>query len=123
MSAGDPPPKAIVATFWKTKAGGNEPVRVWLRSLAAQERKGIGSDIMRVEMKWPGVRMPLVRPLKHGLWEVRSNLRNRIGRVIFGVDGGKMVLLHGFVKKTQKTPQEDLDLAKERWDEWKKARK
>lgn len=78
---------------------------------------------MRVEMEWPKVRMPLVKPLKHGLWEVRCNLQDRIGRVIFGVEGGKMVLLHGFIKKTQQTPKGDLDLAKDRWSQWKKAGK
>ena len=48
-------------------------------------------------------------------WEVRSNLdRGRIARVIFCVHDGQMVLLHGFMKKTQKTPKGDLDLATKR---------
>jgi phage-related protein len=48
------------------------------------------------------------------LWEVRSRLGDRIARVIFYVDGQTMVLLHGFIKKTQKTPRHELDLAMKR---------
>lgn len=52
--------------------------------------------------------------MKNGLFEVRTNLGNRIARVLFCIAGGHMVLLHGFIKKTQKTPQSDLNLALER---------
>ena len=59
--------------------------------------------------------MPYCRPLGHGLWEVRSDLTDgKIGRVIFSIMGGEMVLLHGFVKKTQKTPAQEIDLALKR---------
>ena len=59
--------------------------------------------------------MPYCRPLEDGLWEVRSALsHNRIGRVIFSIIGGEMVLLHGFVKKTRKTPPHDIGLAQKR---------
>jgi len=71
----------------------------------------LGEDIKDVEFSWP-IGMPLVRALGGGLWEVRSSLmRGRIGRVLFCVEGECMVLLHGFVKKTQKTPQRDIELA------------
>lgn len=74
----------------------------------------MGADIKDVEFSWP-VGLPLVRPLGHGLWEVRSSLTSgRIARVIFWIDDGEMFLLHGFIKKTQKTPQQDLDLALKR---------
>ena len=60
----------------------------------------------------------MCRPLGHGLWEVRSNLSgNRIARVIFCISQGRMVLLHGFVKKTQKIPNQDLVLARRRMKE------
>jgi len=67
---------------------------------------------MTVEFGWP-IGMPVCRPLGHGLYEVRTSLStNRIARVLFYVDtSGRMVLLHGFIKKTQKTPAEDLGLA------------
>jgi phage-related protein len=58
--------------------------------------------------------MPLVRKLEPGLWEVRSNLPSGIARVLFTVEGNTIVLLHGFVKKSQKTPLEELQLARER---------
>jgi phage-related protein len=105
--------KRLPARFYRT-SGGREPVRDWLRALPLTDRKRIGEDIKDVEFSWP-VGLPLVRPLGRGLWEVRSSLANgRIARVIFCVDHGEMFLLHGFIKKTQKTPQQDLDLALKR---------
>jgi phage-related protein len=57
------------------------------------------------------VGMPVVRKLDIGIWEVRSTLRNRIARILFTVEGSKMVLLHGFIKKAKKTIKSDLDTA------------
>jgi len=89
-------------------------VREWLKELEPEARKAIGEDIKDVEFSWP-VGMPLVRPLGRELWEVRSSLpRGRIARVLFCVEQGSMVLLHGFIKKTQKTPQHEIDLALKR---------
>ena len=86
-------------------------MREWLKKLETEDRKIIGEDIKDVEFAWP-IGMPLVRSLGDGLWEVRSNLTSgKIARVIFTEEQGSMVLLHGFIKKTQKTPQQDLDLA------------
>jgi phage-related protein len=73
----------------------------------------IGQDIKTVQFGWP-LGMPVVRKLDKGLWEVRSRLPDRIARVIFTTGESRMVLLHGFIKKAQKTPQEDLKLAKTR---------
>lgn len=95
--------------FFLTDAGG-EPVRDWLKSLSAQDRKTIGEDIKTVQFGWP-LGMPLVRKMSKDLWEVRIHLENRIARVLFTVIDGMMVLLHGFIKKSQATPQADLDLA------------
>jgi phage-related protein len=58
--------------------------------------------------------MPLIRKLEGDLWEVRSTVRDREVRVIFTVNGGTMVLLHGFIKKARQTPLEDLQLARRR---------
>jgi len=78
------------------------------------DRNIIGQDLMRVQFRWP-VGMPLCRPLGDGLWEVRSALSsNRIARVFFCFTEGRLVALHGIIKKTQKTPQDDLDLARKR---------
>ena len=105
--------KRVPAIFFRTEAGG-EPVREWLKGLPSPEdRKRIGEDIKTVEFGWP-VGMPVSRPLGDGIYEVRTNLvQNRIARVLFYIDKkGRMVLLHGFIKKTPKTPDEDLELAR-----------
>jgi phage-related protein len=89
-------------------------VRDWLKGLPSPEdRKRIGEDIKTVEFGWP-IGMPVCRPLGEGICEVRTSLtQNRIARVLFYIDmKGRMVLLHGFIKKTQRTPDEDLDLAR-----------
>jgi phage-related protein len=105
--------KRVPAIFFQTEAG-SEPVRDWLKSLPLPEdRKRIGEDIKTVEFGWP-LGMPVCRALGRGLYEVRSNLAgNRVARVLFYIDKkSRMVLLHGFIKKTPKTPDEDLELAR-----------
>ncbi len=105
--------KRLPARFYRLDSG-REPVREWLKELGPEDRRLIGEDIKDVEFSWP-IGMPLVRSLGDGLWEVRSNLTGgKIARVIFTVAPGAMVLLHGFVKKTQKTPKQDLTLALKR---------
>ena len=103
--------------FFYALASGQEPVRVWLKGLEEEDRRVLGEDIKDVEFSWP-IGMPLCRALGKGLWEVRSDLpRGRIARVLFCIHEGRMVLLHGFIKKTQKTPQSDLNLALKRKQE------
>ncbi len=105
--------KRVHAEFYKNKAG-NEPVRDWLLGLDKKDRVDIGTDIQTVEYGWP-IGMPTCRPMKDGLYEVRTDLsNNRISRVLFFFHSNKMVLLHGFIKKTQSTPKQDLNLAKAR---------
>jgi phage-related protein len=104
--------KRVPAVFFRTEAGG-EPVRGWLKSLSPDDRRRIGEDIKSVEFGWP-IGMPVCRPMGDSVHEVRTTLaQNRIARVLFYIDErGRMVLLHGFVKKTQKIPDDDLALAK-----------
>jgi phage-related protein len=105
--------KRIPARFYRTLAG-REPVREWLKKLPAEDRRILGEDIKDVEFAWP-LGLPLVRSLGRDLWEVRSSLaQGRIARVIFCVADGQMVLLNGFIKKTQKTPQQEIKLALKR---------
>ena len=109
--------KRIPAIFFRTETG-REPVREWLKGLPyLLDRKRIGEDIKTVEFGWP-VGMPVCRPLGRGMYEVRSQLtNNRIARVLFYVDRkSRMVLLHGFIKKTRSTPGEDLALARKNKD-------
>jgi phage-related protein len=109
--------KKLEVLFFRTDHG-NEPVREWLLSLAKEERKIIGDDVLKVQYCWP-IGKPLVGGLGNGLWEVRSRLGDRVARVMFFVEGRTMVLLHGFVKKTQKTPRYELDLALKRMNQLK----
>lgn len=89
-------------------------MREWLKGLDAADGRIIGEDIKDVEFSWP-IGMPLVRSLGRDLCEVRSNLpHGRMARVIFCVEADSLVLLHGFMKKTQKTPKQDIDLALKR---------
>ena len=108
--------KKLPAAFYQSPSG-KEPVRDWLLALDAKSRRIIGRDIATAEFGWP-LGMPLCRTLGGGLLEIRSNIAGkRIARVIFVVHAGHMVLLHGFVKKAQKTPRADLDLARQRGKE------
>ncbi len=102
--------KTLPASFYRS-ASGVEPVREWLRGMDPQDRRIIGEDIRTVEFGWP-IGMPVCRPLGRGLSEVRSSItKKRISRVLFCIHGDIMVLLHGFIKKTRKTPDEDLAIA------------
>ena len=105
--------KRVPAYFYRSDSG-REPVREWLKSLNPADRKIIGEDIKDVEYAWP-LGLPLVRSLGQDLWEVRSHLSgSRTARVIFCVNAGRLVLLHGFIKKSQKTPKNDMELARRR---------
>jgi phage-related protein len=102
--------------FYKS-SGGNEPVREWLKDLDEPDRHAIGQDLMRAQWRWP-VGMPLCRPMGNGLWEIRTDLpSNRIARVLVCLHKGRLVALHGFIKKSQKTPDDELALAKKRQKE------
>ena len=81
--------------------------------MAPDDRKIIGTDIKEVQFGWP-LGTPLVRKMAKDLWEVRSHLEGRLARVLFTVADSQMVLLHAFIKKSRKTPQPDLEIAKAR---------
>ncbi len=107
----------IELVFFETEAG-NQPVLEWLKDLPRDDRQAIGRDLMSVQWRWP-VGMPLCRNLGKGLWEVRSSLpSDRIARVIFCAHEGELVALHGFIKKSQKTPKDEIDLALKRKKEF-----
>jgi len=104
--------KRVPAIFFRTATGG-EPVREWLRAMDADDRRRIGEDLKTVEFGWP-VGMPTCRAMGDGLYEVRTQLDgNRIVRLLFYIDRRqRMVVLHGFIKKTRTTPAADLALAR-----------
>jgi phage-related protein len=107
--------KVLTVFFFQTSSG-NEPVRDWLKQRNPEEKKTIGEDIKAVEFLWP-IGYPQVRKLDKDLWELRTHLQIGICRVFFTVWKEKMVLLHSIIKKSQKTPSQDLELAKKRRDE------
>lgn len=108
-----PEPQKIPLIFFRTLAG-SEPVREWLKGLAEVERRAIGKDLLRAQWRWP-VGMPLCRPMGGGLWEVRTELpTNRTARVLLCLYREHLVALHGFIKKTRATLDEDMALARKR---------
>jgi phage-related protein len=104
--------KRVIVAFFQTEAGA-EPVRDWLKSLDKEDRAQIGDDLQTLEFGWP-IGMPMCRPLGQGLHELRTNLKDRIARVMFGIVEGKLIALHGFIKKSQATPASDMELARKR---------
>lgn len=114
--ANNPHPHKIPLIFFRTGTG-SEPMREWLKGLDGAERQAIGRDLLRAQWRWP-VGMPLCHPLGKGLWEVRTDLpSSRTARVLLCVYRGHLVALHGFIKKTRTTPNEDLALARKRQEE------
>jgi len=109
FDSGEPILKVV---FYRSRAG-SEPVREWLLSLNRANRKTIGQAVKTAQYGWP-LGMPLIRKLEPRLWEVRSLVTGGIARVVFTVNGSVMVLLHGFVKKSQKMPAADLKTAQQR---------
>ena len=110
---GDSASRKIELVFFRNEFG-SEPVRDWLREIGEADRRTIGKDLLRAQWRWP-VGMPLCRPMGKGLWEVRTDLQgNRTARVLICFYRGKLVALHGFIKKTRATPEGDLELARKR---------
>ena len=110
----------LFVKFFMTKSG-NEPVLEWLRKMERENKKLIGEDIKLIQFRWP-LGMPLVRKMEPDLWEARSRLEHgNISRVFFTVAGSQMILLHGFIKKSQKTPNKEIELARNRKNEWLKG--
>lgn len=112
------PETYLSVIFYKTDSG-NEPVREWLLGLTKTEKKIIGADIKTVQLGWP-IGMPLMRNLGTGLWEIRSFLKDKTSRVFVAIYEDNIVLLHGIIKKTGRTPTQDLALARKRLARFKK---
>ena len=106
------PNRPLPVVFYRSEKN-NEPVRDWLKGLPRDERKIIGENIKEIQFGWP-IGMPLVKKIEPELWEVRSRLYGRIARIILTVHDNTIILLHGFIKKSQKMPVSDKRLAKKR---------
>lgn len=106
----------IPVAFWRS-ASGHEPVREWLRDMDRRERAVIGDDLRMLQFGWP-IGMPLVRKLVDHIWELRSSLpSNREARLLFTANEAQLVILSGFIKKSQKTPAGEIELARKRLKE------
>jgi phage-related protein len=103
--------ETVLTVRFYISSAGKEPVRDWLKALPAETRKPIGQDIKTVQIGWP-LGMPLVRKIETSLWEIRSHVPDGIARVLFTTVGATMVLLHGFIKKSQTMPRADLLVAR-----------
>jgi phage-related protein len=107
----------LEVVFFKTDRG-NMPVKEWLNSLSKESKKIIGEDLRTAQFGFP-LGMPLVRFMEKNLWEIRSHLENGSGvRIFFTICQNYMILLHSFVKKSQKTPKKELTLARKRRDKF-----
>ncbi|RZI98073.1 MAG: type II toxin-antitoxin system RelE/ParE family toxin [Brevundimonas sp.] len=105
--------------FYRSSLG-RPIIKEWLRSFEKPDRAVLGVDLLTLQIGFP-LGLPLCRPLRGGLWEVRSSLAgNREARMIFFHDAKAkaLVIVHGFVKKSQKTPKSDLELALTRMKEF-----
>jgi phage-related protein len=111
----------LKVVFYRSETG-NEPVREWLKELPREDKRRIGEDIKTAQLGWP-LGMPLIRKIDKDLWETRTRLDKGIARVFFTVDGEHMILLHGFIKKSQKTPQNELKTAWIRLSNYKRGNK
>jgi phage-related protein len=106
-------PQPILEVRFFQTISGKEPIRDWLKTLNKDDRKSIGEDIKTAQFGWP-LGMPLIKRLEKNLWEVRTPITHAIARVVFTVIGNQMILLHGFIKKSQKTPKNELETARKR---------
>ena len=111
----------LAVRFFRSSQG-NEPVRDWLRSLSVVDRKLVGEEIRTVQLGWP-IGMPVVRKLETDLWEIRVRVKNGIARVLFTIEAQEVILLHGFIKKSQKIPADDLQTALVRLKQLRGARR
>lgn len=111
-------PNLILQVVFYRSENNKELVREWLKNLSQDDKKRIGEAIKTVQFSYP-IGMPLVRKISTDLWEVRITLNNKIARVLFTIDNQTMILLHGFIKKSQKTPDKELAIAQRRLKNFK----
>jgi len=108
------PPFAIV--FFKEPISGKEPARLWLKKLEKSDQRIIGHNLMTLQWNWP-IGLPLVDHLIKNIWELRSTLINKEARMLFVVKQRNIIILHAFIKKTQKTPKNEIEIATNRLKE------
>jgi phage-related protein len=109
------------SVFFKTQ-NGKEPVRVWVNGFKKQQREAISTDMLFVVTHFPNVpKKGMICKLSgyEDIWEIRIRLTNKTQiRILFLVHDSNIVFLHGFIKKSKKTPKKELDLANRRKREY-----
>ena len=113
--------KEPLEAFFYATENGSQPCRDFLLSLSKDDRREVGADIFAVQTGFP-MGLPLCKKMESDLWEIRSAITDGICRIFFTVDGGKIILLHGFKKKTQKTPPEEISVARNRLKDYRRLR-
>lgn len=111
----------LEAAFFETESG-SQPCRDFILTLDREDKKEIGAKIFEVQQGFP-MGLPLVRKMDTNLWEIRISISDGICRIFFTIAGNIIILLHGFVKKSQKTPQNELETAKKRLASFKEMNK
>lgn len=107
--------------FYETEME-NQPCRDFLLELDKEDRQEVGADIFSVQKGFP-LGLPLCKKIMNDLWEIRSNISDGICRVFFTVSENTIVLLHGFKKKSQKIPLEEMEIIKSRLSDFKEHNK
>ena len=111
----------LKVVFYKTKMN-NQPCRDFLLELDRDERREVGVDIFSVQKGFP-LGLPLCRKIENDLWEIRTKVSDGICRVFFTIDNNNLVLLHGFRKKSQRTPLSELKTVRDRLNDYKEQNK
>lgn len=95
------------------KADGTEPVKDFLDSLDIKMRAKMLRTILILQKNGYELREPYSKLLDDGIFELRAKIGSDISRVLyFFVIGREIILTNGFIKKTQKTPKEEIEKAK-----------
>ncbi|MDQ0248196.1 phage-related protein [Sphingomonas kyeonggiensis] len=106
-------------TFYQT-ANGNQLVADFIRSLPGNDRKVVGTDLMRLQIGYP-MGPPLCKHIKGPIWELRSTVPSkREVRLLYFFDANsqQIIVVHAFIKTTRTTPKSDIDLADKRRSEF-----
>lgn len=96
-----------------TRSDGTKPAKDFIASLDEKMRAKVVRTVSLLSTEGPLLREPYSKALDDGIFEIRTQFGSNITRVLyFFVIGKKVILTNGFVKKTQKTPSAEIELAK-----------
>lgn len=100
--------------------GGRKPAKEFIDALDVKMRAKVFGRLELLEEHGSRLGMPFARHLEDGIYELRTVQGSNITRILyFFVVGERVILTHGFVKKTQKTPPREIGRAKRMRDDWR----